>query len=113
MSDTENHTDQFSQKTEKNIRSAREIKKSLLKKAISEGRGPEMIKLILWRIAHIKHEAAKDEDALTEARYMEDQPQSVRALNALAFHKDSQTRFAMAEHLKNKGFIHKAPEGVH
>lgn len=111
--DTGRDTENFSDKTEKNIRSARDIKKSLLKKAISEGRGHEMIKLILWRLAHVKHEAAKDEQAIDEARYMSDQPQSVRALNTLAFHRDSSRRFSVSEEALTDGRIHEAPQSIH
>lgn len=97
----------------KNVRSAKEIKQTLLKKAISEGRGHEMIKLILWRLAQIKHDVKKDEDAITEARYMEDQPQSIRALNALAFHKNSDKRFALSDDTVTDGkYIHPSPELV-
>lgn len=99
--------------TNKNIRSAREIKQSLLKKAISEDRGHEMIKLILWRLAEIKHHASQDKEAISEARYMDNQPQSVRALNTLAFYKNSNTRFSLNDEDISDGFIHNAPELIH
>ena len=96
----------------KNIRSAKEIKQSLLKKAIAEGRGHEMIKLILWRLAEIRHFASQDEDAIQEARFMKDQPKSIRALNTLAFHKDSDIRFSQRDEEVADGFVHQTPELV-
>ena len=100
--------------TDKNIRSAKEIKQNLLKRAISEGRGHEMIKLILWRLAEIRHHAAQDEKALAEARYMDGdgQPKSVRALNTLAFHKNSHTRFTLNEDHLTDHYIHPGPHTI-
>ena len=95
------------------VRSARDIKQSLLKKAISEGRGHEMIKLILWRLAQIKHFAAQDKEAIREALYMDDQPQSIRALNTLAYHKNIATRFSLRDEDVAQGIVHEAPEYVH
>ena len=107
---------QNSDDSPKNVRSAKEIKQGLLKKAFAEGRGHEMIKLILWRLAEIKHHAEQDEDAIREARFMKNQPQCVRAVNTLAFHTNSATRFCMsdksAKSQKAGDFIHPAPETV-
>lgn len=98
---------------QKNIRSVKEIKQSLLRKAIAQDRGPEMIQLILWRLAEIKHHAAKDAQALEEARFASGQPQSVRALNTLAYYCDEDVRFSMSDQESAAGrYIHPTPEIV-
>lgn len=78
-------------------RSSKDLKRELLKRAIKEGRGPEMILLIQWRNAWLKHEAERDVDDLHK---FEDenfaQPRSVRMLNALAALEGSGTRFSAA-----------------
>ncbi len=99
----------------KTVRSTKEIKQGLLKKAIAEGRGREMITTILWRLAQVRHDAAKDELAIEKAKRMNGQPKSVRMLNTLARHEDSPLRFS-AEMVNEvdeiKGFIHSMPETV-
>ncbi len=98
----------------KTIRSVREIKQQLLKRAIENGRGPEMITTILWRLAKVRHEASKDEDMIEKAVKMEGQPKSVRMLNTLARHENSPMRFS-AETMKTPeidSFVHKEHETV-
>ena len=95
-----------------NIRSAKDLKQSLLKRAIAEGRGHDMIKLIQWRLAQIRHDAAKDKEAIREARFMKGQPKSVRALNTLAFHKDDPTRFSMDDNARTDSYVHPETETV-
>ncbi|MCB9975018.1 MAG: hypothetical protein H6856_05225 [Rhodospirillales bacterium] len=93
------------------IRSSKDIKRELLRRAIKEGRGPEMILLIQWRSAQLKHEAERDLDDLHK---FEDenfaQPRSVRMLNALAAHEGSLTRFGDKEVFR---MLEEMPEGVH
>lgn len=48
------------------IRTKKDIKKSLLKRAISQGRGADVILLIQWRKAVTQHEANKGIQALEE-----------------------------------------------
>lgn len=80
--------------TEDNVRSAYEIKKRLLKKAIREGRGPEMIMMIQWRLSYIKHLSEEDKDIVKECALVDDdQPRAVRMLNALARHEGSKQRY--------------------
>lgn len=67
------------------VRTRKEIKQSLLRRAIQEGRGAEMILLIQWRLQQIRHEASHDKDILEESLLVDEgQPRSVRMLNALA-----------------------------
>ncbi len=81
-----------------NVRSAKEIKRSLLKKAIKEGRGPEMILLIQWRNALTRHKAKRrlEEFLKFECENM-GQPRAVRMLNMLAGLDGSDLRFSDAQ----------------
>lgn len=119
-----NATDNHNQSTAAiGVRSAKDIKQGLLKKAIAQGRGPEMIKLILWRISQIRHHAKQDQHAIDEAVSMDGEPQSVRALNTMAYYKDEDVRFSSRkETQKNETirqdksampFIHQSPETIH
>lgn len=82
--------------SEDHVRSAYDIKRKLLRKAIKEGRGPEMIMMIQWRLSYIKHISEDDKDIIKECVLMEDdQPRSVRMLNAMARHEDEDIRFSM------------------
>ena len=81
--------------SEDNVRSAYEIKRKLLRRAIREGRGPEMIMMIQWRLSYIKHISEEDKDIIQECLLMEDdQPRSVKMLNAIARHQDEEIRFS-------------------
>ncbi|MCB9987752.1 MAG: hypothetical protein H6868_00295 [Rhodospirillales bacterium] len=77
-----------------NVRSAYEIKQALLKRAIAQDRGPEMIARILKRIARVKELAAEDREILDDLRLYFDQPRSVQMLNALARASGSPARYA-------------------
>ncbi len=82
--------------SEDHVRSAYEIKRQLLRKAIREGRGPEMIMMIQWRLSYIKHISEDDKDVVEECRLMEeDQPRSVRMLNAIARYDGYDIRFCL------------------
>ena len=81
--------------SEDHVRSAYEIKRQLLRKAIREGRGPEMIMMIQWRLSYIKHISEDDKEIVKECVLMEeDQPRSVRMLNAIARHEGEEIRFS-------------------
>ena len=76
------------------IRSSKDLKRELLKRAIREGRGPEMILLIQWTNAKIKHESQRDSDELH--KFEDDnfaQPRCVRMLNLLAAVEGAGVRF--------------------
>ncbi len=80
------------------IRSSKDLKRELLKRAIREGRGPEMILLIQWTNAKIKHEAERDADDLH--KFEDDnfaQPRAVRMLNLLAALEGAGVRFTDSE----------------
>ena len=82
--------------SEDNVRSAYEIKRKLLKKAIREGRGPEMIMMIQWRLSYIKHISEDDKDIVKECTLLDDdQPRSVRMLNAIARHEGEDIRYSL------------------
>jgi hypothetical protein len=72
----------------RNVRTRKEIKKSLLKKAIKEGRGPEMISQILWRVALCK--LSQEEKDILEQTVMtnEGQPRTVQMLNTIEQHNN-------------------------
>lgn len=79
------------------IRSSKDVKRELLKRAIKEGRGPEMILLIQWRNAWLKHEAERDVDGLHKFEGENfAQPRSVRMLNVLAAHEGRAVRYGDA-----------------
>ena len=76
------------------VRTRKEIKQRLLKRAIQEGRGAEMILLIQWRLQQIRHDASQDKDILEEIQLMDDgQPRSVRMLNTIARSKGLARRY--------------------
>jgi hypothetical protein len=80
--------------TDTSVRTRKEIKQKLLKKAISEGRGAEMILLIQWRLEQVRHEFSQDKEILEESRMVDDgQPRSVRMLNTIARAKGLSKRF--------------------
>jgi hypothetical protein len=82
--------------SEDHVRSAYEIKRKLLRRAIREGRGPEMIMMIQWRLSYIKHVSEEDKDIIKECSLMEDdQPRAVRMLNALARLEGEDVRFSL------------------
>lgn len=90
--------------TPPNVRTRKEIKQGLLKKAIKEGRGPEMILLIQWRLKASQNISPEEKDILEEAAHVNDgQPKSVRMLNALARHKGESTRYVHTETLISEG----------
>lgn len=71
-----------------------EIKRALLKRAIAQGRGPEMILLIQWINASNAHACAKTVQTLAEFEMQNyGQPRSVRMLNLLAEAEGSPMRF--------------------
>ena len=77
----------------RNVRTRKEIKKGLLKKAIKEGRGPEMISQIQWRIGLCK--LSDEEKNLLEQSTMtnDGQPRTVQMLNTIAQHKGNSERY--------------------
>ena len=76
------------------VRTRKEIKQKLLKKAIEEGRGPEMMLLIQWRLQQVRHDAEADQERLEETLNVnKGQPRSIKMLNALALHEGSSTRY--------------------
>jgi hypothetical protein len=80
------------------IRSSKDLKRELLKRAIREGRGPEMILLIQWTNARIKHESERDCGDLH--KFEDDnfaQPRAVRMLNLLAALEGQGVRFTDSE----------------
>lgn len=80
--------------TPPNVRSRRDIKEALLKKAIKEGRGPEMISQILSRITSGQDVPSDHQEILAESRYVDDgQPRGVRLLNAWARHHGESERY--------------------
>lgn len=79
-------------------RTTKDVKRSLLRRAIQEGRGPEMILLILWRNAYNKHLAEKDkEDFLRFEEENFGQPRGVRMLNKVAELEGSTSRYTHAD----------------
>jgi len=77
----------------KSVRTRREIKESLLRRAFDEDRGPEVIAAIqeCLKRAELSEE---EKDALIAIRLTNTgQPRSVRMLNALARHEGSKTWF--------------------
>lgn len=77
-----------------NVRSRKEIKRKLLKKAIEEGRGPEMILIIQWRLSQSKHLPEDHKEALEEnAMLNKGQPRSVKMLNTLSRHLGLSDRY--------------------
>lgn len=62
----------------------KKLKHSLLRRAFNENRGAEVILLIQWRSAWVRHNAEKDAETLKtfEARN-EGQPRAIRALNLI------------------------------
>lgn len=77
-----------------NVRSRKEIKRKLLKKAIEEGRGPEMILMIQWRLSQSRDIPEEDKKALEEnAMLNEGQPRSIRMLNTLSRHLGLSERY--------------------
>ena len=93
------------------IRSSKDLKRELLKRAIREGRGPEMILLIQWTNARIKHEAERDADDLH--KFEDDnfaQPRSVRMLNLLASLEGQSVRYTDSY---TDSMLDGGPQGVH
>lgn len=76
-----------------NVRSAYEIKQALLKRAIEENRGPELIARILKRVSRVRSLADEDRDILDDCRMFDGQPRSVMMLNALSRHRGESHRF--------------------
>ncbi len=76
-----------------NVRSAYEIKQNLLRRAIAENRGPEMIARILKRITRVREGTEEDREILDDLRLYFDQPRSVQMLNALARHHGTAQRY--------------------
>lgn len=76
-----------------NVRSAYEIKQALLKRAIEEDRGPEIIARILKRVTRVKALSDEDRDILDDCRMFENQPRSVMLLNALSRYQGEDHRF--------------------
>ena len=80
--------------TDASVRTRKQIKQSLLKRAIQEGRGAEMILLIQWRLGQIRHDISQDKEMLDDSLLMDEgQPRSVRMLNTLARHEGLNRRF--------------------
>lgn len=78
----------------KPVRTRKEIKRSLLRRAFDEDRGPEIIAEILERNARIKEQSEADRGLLLECRLTgHGQPRSVQLLNALARLDGSNKRF--------------------
>lgn len=93
------------------IRSSKDLKRELLKRAIREGRGPEMILLIQWTNAKIKHESQRDSDELH--KFEDDnfaQPRAVRMLNLLAAIEGQGVRFTDSY---TDGLLDGGPGSVH
>jgi hypothetical protein len=86
-----------------------EIKRALLKRAIAQGRGPEMILLIQWINASNAHACAKTVQTLAEFEIQNyGQPRSVRMLNLLSVLSGSNERY----HAADAPMIHDAPSGL-
>ncbi len=67
------------------VRSVKDIKRSLLKRAFKEGRGSEMILLLQWIKAQARHEKKKlSEEFIKFEEENMGQPRAVRMLNKLA-----------------------------
>lgn len=74
-----------------------EIKRSLLKRAIAQGRGPQMILLIQWLNAQQAHACEQTLQALGEFEMQNyGQPRGVRMMNLLAELEGSPMRFFSA-----------------
>lgn len=87
-----------------NVRSRKEIKRKLLKKAIEEGRGPEMILMIQWRLSQSQNIPEEHKEALEESAMLnEGQPRSVKMLNALSRHLGLSERYL---NTSGKNLIH-------
>lgn len=80
-----------------NIRSRKELKRSLLKRAIQDNRGAEIILLIQWRLAASKHVCEDGLDQLFnfEAKNFR-QPRAVRMLNLVAALEGNDKRYSDA-----------------
>jgi hypothetical protein len=86
-----------------------EIKRALLKRAIAQGRGPEMILLIQWLSAANAHACEKTARALAEFEIQNyGQPRSVRMLNLLAEVEGASERYFSADVPR----VHDAPSGL-
>jgi len=78
----------------KTVRTRREIKERLLKRAFNEGRGAEVIAKIQECISRVKEQSDADRGILVECRLNNHgQPRSVQMLNALARHAGSSERW--------------------
>ena len=79
------------------VRSTYDLKKSLLRRAFDEGRGSEMIPLILWRTAAMCQSKVSDELRekwkAEEAKNWGDQRRAVKALNLHAISDGEYARF--------------------
>ena len=74
------------------VRSAREIKAGLLKRAFANDRGPEMIALILERGRRAREVPMDHIEALCQID--DNQPRAVRMLNRIAEEEGSEKRFS-------------------
>lgn len=62
----------------------KKLKHSMLRRAFNENRGGEMILLIQWRSAQVRHTAQKDVEALRKFEEKNaGQPRAIRALNLI------------------------------
>ena len=62
----------------------KKLKHSLLRRAFNENRGGEVILLIQWRVAAVRHAARKDVETLKEFECRNaGQPRAIRALNLI------------------------------
>lgn len=62
----------------------KKLKHSMLKRAFNENRGGEVILLMQWRLAQVRHEAEKDKEALSKFEEQNTgQPRALRALNLI------------------------------
>lgn len=76
----------------------KKLKHSLLRRAFDQNRGPEVILLIQWRAALVRHKAEKDAETLKEFQQRnEGQPRAVRALNLIEEQNGSNVRHKLSE----------------
>lgn len=68
------------------VRSSKDVKRSLLKRAFSQNRGAEVISEILSRVRKVREMASEDQDALRQATkdHDNDTARTVRAFNVVA-----------------------------
>lgn len=76
----------------------KKLKHSLLRRAFDQNRGGEVILLIQWRSALVRHQAEKDAETLKEfQKRNENQPRAIRALNLLEEQNGSGVTHKLAE----------------